>query len=230
MISFIIPNIACNQALEALLAKLEEVEAEHEVIVVQQQLRFVPQKAKVIQLDENVGRAKAWNIGAKEAKGEVLSFLHNDMLLENYALNRMLESLKTAEMVAPRFLTPEGRYGFIWLSSKGMRFKGDTFSVKPEMTLNKAQYTFPILVSREAFEKIGGFDERFQPFGWEDVDFNRRLYEAGFTRKVRLDTLMWHSEGLETKRIGLPWVEIYRLNRNLYIDKWKIRSTGSFIP
>jgi GT2 family glycosyltransferase len=37
-----------------------------------------------------------------------------------------------------------------------------------------------MMVRRDLFEALGGFDERFSPFGPEDLDFSLRLQEAGW--------------------------------------------------
>jgi len=38
-----------------------------------------------------------------------------------------------------------------------------------------------LMIRREAWQRIGGFDEQFYPIWFEDVDFCKRLREAGFT-------------------------------------------------
>ena len=37
-----------------------------------------------------------------------------------------------------------------------------------------------MMVRRELFETLGGFDERFNPFGPEDIDFSLRLQKLGY--------------------------------------------------
>jgi GT2 family glycosyltransferase len=51
--------------------------------------------------------------------------------------------------------------------------------------------------------KIGGFDERYQGFGWEDNDFEERLRVQGVVQK-RVETLVshqWHAPA----RAGTEW-------------------------
>lgn len=43
-----------------------------------------------------------------------------------------------------------------------------------------------ICVRRKHWEAIGGFDERFKSYGFEDLDFTNRLYMTGLKKKVFL--------------------------------------------
>ena len=46
-----------------------------------------------------------------------------------------------------------------------------------------------LMFRREAWEKVGGFDERFQPLWFEDVDFLLRLHRAGY--RIRYAPQTW---------------------------------------
>lgn len=45
---------------------------------------------------------------------------------------------------------------------------------------------------RSAFVSVGGFDERFDLYGWEDTELGLRLRAAGFGWKFAWDAYLWH--------------------------------------
>ena len=47
---------------------------------------------------------------------------------------------------------------------------------------------------REAFRRIGGFDERFQVYGWEDTDFGYRAAQAGLRLLCNPRALSYHHD------------------------------------
>jgi len=50
-----------------------------------------------------------------------------------------------------------------------------------------------VLVRREVLERIGGFDERFSPWGFEDDDLALRVRCGGWRNRVALDTFVFHA-------------------------------------
>lgn len=48
------------------------------------------------------------------------------------------------------------------------------------------------LVRRDVFEKLGGFDPRFNPYGPEDLDFSLRLRKSGFRCLYVPSSLVYH--------------------------------------
>ncbi len=50
-----------------------------------------------------------------------------------------------------------------------------------------------VLVRREVIERIGGFDERFSPWGFEDDDLALRVRFAGWRIRVAMDTFVYHA-------------------------------------
>lgn len=77
------------------------------------------------------------------------------------------------------------------------------------------------MLRRRAWEAIGGFDLRFQPAWFEDVDFCRRLLDAGWEilhfPQLRVGS---HLGGASLDRLGYAaFVEIYTRNMLRYLAK-----------
>jgi len=47
-------------------------------------------------------------------------------------------------------------------------------------------------LSKEAFDRAGGFDESFDLYGWEDTELGVRLREAKYRWKFAWDAFLWH--------------------------------------
>ena len=59
-----------------------------------------------------------------------------------------------------------------------------------------------LMVLREAWEKVGGFDERFFPVWFEDVDFCLRLKRAGYRIRFTPQSLARHEGGHSVRAIS----------------------------
>ena len=77
------------------------------------------------------------------------------------------------------------------------------------------------MLRRRAWEAVGGFDLRFHPAWFEDVDFCRRILDAGWEilhfPRIRVGT---HRGGVSLDRLGYAaFVEIYTRNLLRYLAK-----------
>jgi len=59
-----------------------------------------------------------------------------------------------------------------------------------------------LMVRREAWRELGGFDECFRPLWFEDVDFCRRAREAGYRIQYVPEAVARHRGGHSTARMG----------------------------
>lgn len=77
-----------------------------------------------------------------------------------------------------------------------------------------------LLIRREAFNRIGGFDERFYPAWQEDVDFCLRLIKAGYKLAVLSDAQAIHAGGYSLKTMSrIEFLRIWYRNLNAYWEK-----------
>ncbi|HVA37962.1 MAG TPA: glycosyltransferase family A protein [Candidatus Dormibacteraeota bacterium] len=52
--------------------------------------------------------------------------------------------------------------------------------------------TCNVSVPLEALRRVGGFDESFDLYGWEDTELGARLRDAGVQRRFAWDAYLWH--------------------------------------
>jgi GT2 family glycosyltransferase len=159
---------------------------------------------EVIQNSRNVGFARAVNQGLLAARGEFAVLLNPDVILEPYALFRLIEFMTEhpeAGVAGPRLLDRDGaiqgsarRDPSPWTALFGRSapltrlFPNNPVSQR-EIPALSVEDGGPIQVDwisgaclvarRAAWEEVGLLDERFFLF-WEDADWCRRFRQAGW--------------------------------------------------
>lgn len=135
-----------------------------------------PKNIEYIANDENC-LAKAWNIGLREI-----------FKTEDYAIVSGLDSIspqldQLEEMV--KMLKENPKYGLV--SAIPM----DMYNGVEKVQHGDGSFSF-FIISKEAFEKVGDFDERFKPAYFEDNDYLERLWKAGYTPHRALSVIYYH--------------------------------------
>jgi GT2 family glycosyltransferase len=73
---------------------------------------------------------------------------------------------------------------------------------------------------KESFLNVGGFDEEFQPYFYEDSDLMVRLHMVGYRFVLVLDSLVYHIGSL-TSRGTEESVIAHTTTQNIFLRKWK---------
>lgn len=136
------------------------------------------------------GRGRQMNVGAAEAKGEWLWYLHADCLPAEGALEQMLA------MVAKHYRRAWGYYK-ARIDASGAALRVIEWGVNLRSRLLSLPYGDQgLFVRRDLMQQIGGFTE--SPL-LEDVDLVRRLARTGRPIRVRLPLLIdprrWQRHG-----------------------------------
>jgi N-acetylglucosaminyl-diphospho-decaprenol L-rhamnosyltransferase len=156
---------------------------------------------------QNRGLAAACNIGASLATLPNLLFLNPDTVVMAGALDALKEELDASgvAMVAPRLHGLDGLFQqdsaerrvptFLYLAMEclGVHHLVPRWFRRRVTLLPGFEATQPcdieqpigaaLLVRRDAFDALGGFDEQFHPIWFDDTDFCKRLTESG--RRIR---------------------------------------------
>ncbi|MEO0071449.1 MAG: glycosyltransferase family 2 protein [candidate division WOR-3 bacterium] len=157
--------------------------------------------ARLLRLSQNLGYGAAANRGARYAQGKYLAVANPDIEFLPGAVTRLLSFLEDnpdVGVVSPQLIYPDGtpqpscrrlpklRYLFAGRRSPLLRFFPGYPLAKEFLYLGIDQAKEPVevesvigafmLFRREAFETVGGFDERFFMFA-EDLDICLRLHQ-----------------------------------------------------
>lgn len=188
-ISVIVPAFNARDAIADCLAAIRAQErlepGELELIVVDDGSTDGSAEAasgladKIIGLESNRGAAAARNRGAVEARGNLLVFVDADVYLEPNAISlfkRMFEE-------RPAISAAVGRYSERPAAPGMVNFYHNAFTrFHHDLSPPEIDWFWGALsaVKKEAFERAGGFDERYQGASAEDMEFGCALVRAGF--------------------------------------------------
>lgn len=204
---------------------------------------------KIIMNDKNIGFAKACNQGGRVSSGKYILFLNPDTILTESCLSDCLsffESHPDAGAVGVRMLDNKGK--FLKESKRGMPtpsasffklfgltaiFPGSKMFAKyyqghlPENENNPVEVLSGafLMIKREVFEKINGFDEDFFMYG-EDIDLSIRINQSGYKNYYLGATSVTHIKGGSTI-YNNKYIEDFYDAMDLFVKKhYSHRSAG----
>lgn len=203
-------------------------------------------RLQVIAGDQNRGFAAGMNQALDQARGTYVFLLNPDCELSPDAIPTLVDYLEgqpTVAAVAPLLIGEDGRpqrefqlRRFPTLKS----FAADLLMVDELFPGNPASshyryrdldITSPqpvdqpaaaaLLVRRSACDDVGLFDERFFPAWFEDVDFCRRLWRAGYAIHVNPRAVATHHGGASLAHVRLEhFLSAWYRNLYHYAEKW----------
>lgn len=151
-----------------------------------------PDWQKLVAHNDPFTKAGSINLGVKETTGDVILITDSDCYTPDVAgLQRLVGEVEAGKQP---WITP---HRFVYkLSEKSSQIVYDEGSIN----LNKLTRSIGciggglIVLNRESWNIVGGFDERFQTWGGEDVSFGMALESlCGSQPRGRLDLIhFWH--------------------------------------
>ena len=149
----------------------------------------------VLPQSNNLGFLRACNLAAQTARGTYLLFLNNDTEIQVGAVEAALETLArdvSIGVVGGRLVLPDGRLqeagSIIWSDGSCAGYGRGDWPEAPQYSFSRdVDYCSAafMLTPRQLFADLGGFDDRYQPAYYEDVDYCVRVWKAN--RRVVYD-------------------------------------------
>lgn len=176
----------------------------------------------------NLGFSGGCNRGVAAARGQYVVLLNDDAVVEDGWLDALVaaaESRPKAAVVGSLVLFPDGGVqdtgGHI--DDNGMPAvdgRGALRTSALATTPRPIDYASgcAVLVRRDAWEEVGGFDEHFYPAYFEDVDLCLRLRAAGWEAWFEPGAVVRHDESASSDAVlkSLAW----DWNKERYLARW----------
>ncbi len=150
----------------------------------------------LVQCAENLGAPGGRNIGLEyviqNIRCRYILFLDNDALVEKECLEQLVGALNKDAQAGIACPKTYQRLESKILFSTGIRVNLGTASIydigsgQPDRgQYDTSRYVdacgaFTFLIRRDAATQLGGFDDAFNPYGWEDVDLCLRARKRGY--------------------------------------------------
>jgi GT2 family glycosyltransferase/SAM-dependent methyltransferase/glycosyltransferase involved in cell wall biosynthesis len=190
--------------------------------------------AKIIRNEQNIGYLRSINRAAGAARGSWLVLFNNDTEVTPGWLRAMVDCAESAPdigVVTPKFVYPDGRLNeagaVIWRDGTGVNYgRGDRpdrfrYEYRRETDYGSAA---ALLVSARLWHDAGGFDERFLPMFYEDVDLCFQARERGLRVVYEPTAVVVHVEGATTGNdVTTGHKRFQEENRPKFVAKWRER-------
>ncbi len=202
---------------------------------------------RVIANRENVGFACANNMALRDARGSYLLLINPDTIVQEDTFHVMLDFFRAhphAGLAGCKILNPDGSFqlpcrrsfptpwvAFTKVFGLSAMFPGSRLFGRYNLTYLDPDASYEVdavsgsfmMISREAFDKIGGLDEAFFMYG-EDLDWCFRVRQAGFSVHYVHSTQIVHFKGESTRRSNIDEVRVFYRAMELFVEKHFSRS------
>jgi GT2 family glycosyltransferase/SAM-dependent methyltransferase len=186
---------------------------------------------RLVRTQRNEGFVGACNLGASQARGAYLLFLNNDTEVQPGALDALLDAADSDDrigLVGAMLVYPDGRLqesgGIIWADGSGWNYGRDRDAGSPEFSVRRdVDYCSgaAILVRRDLFDQVGGFDQRYAPAYYEDTDLAFAIRATGHRIIIEPRAVVVHHEGVSHGTDLTSGVKRFqKINRAQFVDKW----------
>ena len=154
--------------------------------------------------EENVGFGPGHNLGANLAAGEVLIFLSNDVIIANDYITPIEKALaeQPDALVGPELL----RHDTGWNT-----FDGQTIPYLAGWCVACRRDTWD--------DKLGGWDERYVPCDYEDIDLSYTATQIGIPL-VEVPLPLEHMFGQSAQSLGGGRLQITHQSQAKFKEKW----------
>lgn len=180
---------------------------------------------------ENLGYLRNANAGAQAAIGEFLCLMNNDVVVQEGWLDALVASLRGRPdigLVGPCYVDGKGRVvevgGAIFRDGSAAQQGNGTPIGDPDFAYaNDVHYCSMacVVLPTTLFRELGGYDERYMPAYYEDVDLCFRIAERGLrvlvNPLVRITHLFGGSHNLRET------LQLMDKNRKVLVERWKDR-------
>ena len=186
----------------------------------------------IIRNEKNLGFLRNCNKAARLARGEYLLILNNDTIVTAGWLQemaRVFDEQENTGLVGCKLIYPDGSLqeagGIIWRDGSGWNVGRNDQADKPEYNyLREVDYCSGacLLIRRDFWIALAGFDEAYAPAYYEDGDLAFRVRAAGKRVYYQPRAVVVHFEGKSSGTDLSQGVKKHQvINQATFVKRWR---------
>jgi len=181
---------------------------------------------KLIEKATNTGFASSVNLGVKAATGDVILLLNTDAVPQLNFLTHLAPHFSDSMVFAVTCLDESIEGGKTVERGRGIGSFKHGFLVHARGGTNKTNTLWASGGSsafrKSLWEKLGGMDEMYDPFYWEDIDLSYRALKSGYIIIFEPKSLVRHEHAQGSIKMHYSLNQIKTQSyRNQFIFVWK---------
>lgn len=180
---------------------------------------------KIIKNKKNLGFSSTVNRGVKEARGEIIILLNTDVVPEKNFLDPLMRHFLDPNIFAVGCMDKSIEDNKVILRGRGIGRWEKGFLVHKRGEVDKTD-TLWVNGGSGAFRKsiwdrLGGFNQLYSPFYWEDIDLSYRAQKMGYRILFEPESVVVHehAKGVIKKRFSKSKIKTIAY-RNQFIFVW----------
>lgn len=231
--SIIIPVCGAHEVTRECLVSIASWTQNYEIIIIdngsEEPVPFKGDLIRTLRNDKNRGFAAAANRGADVARGEFLCILNNDTVVTPAWLEFLLHKIlrKRADIVGPRTNVAAGRQavrlpiydGVDELDAAARRFCGQ---YRDQIEYVRWIVGVCMVMRRDTFCALGGFDERYGLGNGEDIDLCYAAHKKGLRIAIARDIYIHHIGSLTHRLLDIDARKLRAENHERFRQKWGV--------
>lgn len=180
---------------------------------------------------QNGGFIEACNDGVSRSRGRYVVLLNNDTVPQPGWLDALVATFRQiddAGLVCSQLLYPDGRLqesgGVIFADGSGWSYGRFESADDPRFaSLRDTDYGSgaALMLPRDLWEDVGGFDQRYRPAYYEDTDLAFKVRALGRRVLVQPASRVIHDEGTSNGTDTRTGVKAYQVrNQQVFVQRW----------
>ena len=176
-------------------------------------------KLKIIHHQKNQGFGENSNYAVKQAKGDLVVLLNNDIYPHPKYITNSLKHFEDSNVFGVGFaeLGHENWARIFW--------KDGYLQHEPGIDNQKPHISGWVsggssIIRKSLFEKLGGFDAVYQPFYSEDLDLGFRAWKSGYTLLWEPTSVVEHHHETTMSKFSVNFLN-YVKERNRLLNTWR---------
>lgn len=186
-----------------------------------------------------VGFGEANNIAAQWARGQYIALINTDMFVTRGWISALLftfSAFPNAGMVGPLYIG-EGNLiteagGIVFRDANAANY-GRSFSFHHEfLYARKVDYISAacVLIPARVWQKVGGFDLRYEMGYYEDTDLAMAIRKVGMEVYFQPGSIVYHQEGHTFGSDSPLKTRLMAQNKERFIVKWREQLERDHLP